>query len=265
MSKKIYRKDSPPPRGEEEGAGPAGPGGELRLQRFLAMAGLGSRRGCEALIEAGRVRVHGREAAKLGMKVLPGRDRVYCDGKPVRAMKPESILLHKPRNYTCEEDPRRPGKSIAVLYPMLRPFPVAVGLQRNASGIILLSSDGELNLALKRRAGSLERKFNLRVKEKIPEEVLENLKRGVPLDGIRHPLEAISFLRAEEGVHWYQVAVRGHKEGMLDRAFLAVGRPIQRMVQVGIAGVDGSLLPKGHSRSLTPKELSIIRQAAGLS
>jgi 23S rRNA pseudouridine2605 synthase len=120
----------------------------VRLQKVLARAGISSRRGGEALIVAGRVRVNDRVVTELGTRVHPERDRVTVDGRPVAIEAPVYVLLHKPDETVCAADPEVDARGRTTVVSLLRGlrtrvFPVG-RLDYHTRGVLLLTNDGEL-------------------------------------------------------------------------------------------------------------------------
>ena len=115
-----------------------------RLQKILAHAGIASRRKCEELILAGRVRVNGKIVSELGTKAEPARDRIEVDGAPIQIEKKMYVALHKPRGYLSDIDEER-GKRLAVeLVPSRERLYAAGRLDLNSEGLLLLTNDGDL-------------------------------------------------------------------------------------------------------------------------
>lgn len=238
--------------------------GSIRLQKYLAMAGYGSRRACETLIAKGQVRVRGISKIEPGCKVTPGVDAVFVRGRQVTTKPSESILFNKPRGWTCNVDERHPNHSIVDLNPELKAYPVLVGLPRDASGLILLSTDGHLHQRMKAQLRNTERRLNIRVKEEIKPDTQERLMQGISLDGVRRKVEKLRFLKRDKAYFWYDLYVRDLREQWLEKMFLIFQHPIQRMRQVAVAGVQDGLLKQSHARLLTTKEVRELRAHVGL-
>ena len=237
----------------------------VRLQKYLAMSGLGSRRRCEELIAAGEVRVAGRGRVELGMKVVPGVDKVFYRGAAVRPAATATLLFHKPRGWSCAPDPLRPGHAIQDLAPELAPYAVGVGLEREVAGLVLLTNDGALHQAITRRLRYLERVFEVRLKQKLDPKEMRTLERGLLLENQRAALDGIKYLRDDEEARpWYEARLRGEREGLLRRLFLTLGHPVQRAFQVAVAGISDPQLKRSCIRELTPVETLHLRREIGM-
>ena len=157
----------------------------MRLQKFLARAGAASRRGSENLMTAGRITVNGEVVTELGSKVDPLVDEVAVDGRVVRlADGPVTLMLHKPAGYvTTMSDPQgRP--TVAELVPAAEHpglFPIG-RLDRDTTGLLLFSTDGELGHALLRPRGHVEKVYTALVEGRPSAAQLEHLREGIELD-----------------------------------------------------------------------------------
>src|ERR1700730_8993509 len=156
-----------------------------RLARYLAHAGIASRRHAEILIEAGRVRVNGRVVTTQGARIDPERDGVTVDGKPVQfTIKPVYILLHKPVGYvSTANDPQKRPTVLDLLPPELRRLRVyPVGrLDIDTSGLLLLTNDGDFALHLTHPRYSMEKHYRVLVRGYPPASALAALRRGVEI------------------------------------------------------------------------------------
>ncbi len=233
----------------------------IRLQKFLASAGIASRRESEELIKAGSISVNGKKA-KLGQKVTPGKDTVRFRGKVVEEQEKVSILFNKPRGFLCNDDGReRDDKErLSHAFPELKGYPVVIGLEKEASGIILLSNDGDLHQAIAAKYKQIQRGFLIRVKEEISERDLKRLTTGINVDDQRYFLDSITLHKKENDQTWYNISCTNQKDKMLEKLFKTVQHPLQRIQQIEFASIQDQHLKKGIGRILTHKELSILKQ-----
>lgn len=235
---------------------------ELRLQKVLARAGLGSRRACEDLIREGRVTVNGR-VATLGDRVDPRADRVEVDGGRV-PLDPELryLALHKPRGVvTTARDPQgRPD--VSRYYPEgVRVFPVG-RLDRDTEGLLLLTNDGELANRLLHPRYGVEREYLAEVEGRPTERALTALRRGVELeDG---PARATSARRVggsgERGA--VRVVMTEGRKREVRRLLAAVGLPVRRLVRVRVGPIRLGRLRPGEVRELEPAEVRELLRGA---
>ena len=242
---------------------------EERLHKVLATAGLGSRRMLEARIEAGEVQVNGA-AATLGSGVKAG-DRVEIDGKRFvvisdSAEHAQVIAYNKPEGVvTTREDPEgRP--TVFEQLPRLKGARwIAVGrLDINTTGLLLLTTDGDLANALMHPRSELEREYICRVHGEVPDEVVERLRSGVDLeDGPAHFDEVAVISRG--GSHsWFRVVIREGRNREVRRMWEAVGLMVSRLKRVRYANVElPRLLKREHSAELDAAQVKGLRDLAG--
>ena len=237
-----------------------------RLQKFLARGGAASRRGAEALIVAGRVKVNDRVVTALGSKVDPAKDLVTLDGKLISAPEAGSYyLLYKPPGcVTTAADPE--GRPTAMQYlagVRGRVFPVG-RLDYDAEGAVLFTDDGELANRLAHPRYGHRRVYLVKVKGEPDARALERMAAGVRLeDGPACALEVAVHERAERNV-WIRVVVGEGRNHLVKRLCEAVGLSVQRLFrpEFGGVGVDG--LRPGQFRALTADEVRGLRRAVGL-
>jgi 23S rRNA pseudouridine2605 synthase len=232
---------------------------DLRLQKFLANAGVASRREAEKLISSGKIYVNGRKAS-LGQKVTPEKDRVTYKGKVVEAEEKITFLFHKPRGFLCNHDGRRDGESIYEHFEELRPYRVAIGLEKNASGLILLTNDGDLLQDIAQNYRRIKRVFSIRVKGQLEEKLLKKLEEK----GVQHGSNHINFdhfkeTKVEKERTWYECSLFDQRDQLLEKVFLQLQHPIQRIHQIGFGSLRDQLLKKSKGRPLTAKELQQLR------
>jgi 23S rRNA pseudouridine2605 synthase len=238
----------------------------VRLQKFLAGAGIASRRKAEELILAGRVKVNAKAVTELGTKIEPDRDLVTVDGKLVAA--PESrayYLLYKPSGcVTTASDPE--GRPTALEYlrgVKQRVFPVG-RLDWDAEGAVLFTDDGELANRLAHPRYGHRRTYLVKVRgEPAPEQLLR-MTAGVRLeDGPAKALEATEHEHAEKNV-WIRVVVGEGRFHLVKRLCEAVGLQVQRLFRPEFGGVTVEGLRAGRFRPLSAAEVRQMRSLVGL-
>ncbi|HVO19530.1 MAG TPA: pseudouridine synthase [Anaeromyxobacter sp.] len=235
---------------------------EERLQKFLARGGAASRRGAEALIAAGRVKVNDRVVTALGTKVDPAKDLVTLDGRLVSAPEAGSYyLLYKPPGcVTTASDPE--GRPTAMQYlaeVRTRLFPVG-RLDYDAEGAVLFTDDGELANRLAHPRYGHRRVYLVKVKGEPDPRALARMAAGVRLeDGPARALEAEVHERADRNV-WIRVRVAEGRYHLVKRLCEAVGLSVQRLFRPEFGGVSVQGLRPGQFRALTPAEVRAMRQ-----
>ena len=156
----------------------------VRLQKFLAEAGVASRRAGEQIILAGRVAVNGKTVEELGAKVDPDHDKVSVDGKPIRAKRKLYLALNKPRRLVCSRKDELDRPTIYELLPREWDHLHSVGrLDYNSEGLIFLTNDGEFSLRLTHPRYGVHKKYLVTVEGRVEGEMLSRFTRGVFYQG----------------------------------------------------------------------------------
>jgi len=238
-----------------------------RLARFLAHAGIASRRHAETLIAEGRVQVNGLLVTTQGTRIDPQRDRVCVDGKPVQATAQQVyVLLHKPVGYvTTAHDPQgRP--TVLDLLPAelraLRVYPVG-RLDIDTSGLLLLTNDGAFALHLSHPRYVQEKRYEALVRGHPSAVTLEALRKGVTFtedDGRRHrsaPAQ-VRLLRQSGADSWLALTIHEGRKRQVRRMLTAVGHPVSRLSRVAIGSLSLKNVPLGKWRYLTEAEVQTL-------
>jgi 23S rRNA pseudouridine2605 synthase len=237
-----------------------------RLQKILAAAGLGSRRSCEQLIEAGRVQVNGR-AATLGMSADPAADKITVDGSTLRtAAALQTFALYKPRGVVSSLAPQGNRATVRDLLPVQgRYFPVG-RLDMDSEGLILLTNDGELAQHLSHPRYEVEKEYRVLVARRPSEEQLETWRRGVVLEeDIRtSPMQVVVESPEGRGA-WLRVVMHEGRKHELRDIGRCLGLPVVRIIRLKIGSLALSGLRPGQYRELTPAEIGALRASGAKS
>jgi len=242
---------------------------QMRLQRFLAQAGVASRRKAEELITSGHVRVNGRVVTELGTKVDARKDEVAVDGRRVQAQEHVYVLVNKPRGcVTTLEDPEgRPTVMRLVRGIDARLYPVG-RLDFNTEGAMLLTNDGDLAHALMHPSHGVEKTYHVKLRGLATPDVLEAFRSGVTLDdGSRTAPARAVLLGASEGGHntWMEVTIHEGKNRQIHRMAEALGHQVAKLHRIRYAGLDVDDLRPGTWRLLHDDEVARLRKLAGLA
>ncbi|RIK34738.1 MAG: pseudouridine synthase [Chloroflexi bacterium] len=246
---------------------------EERLQKVMAAAGVGSRRACEQLIAAGKVRVNGRLVSELGAKVDPEQVQITVDGKPVHLPQRHLYLMvHKPRGVLGDigDDPDgRPTVLDLAPAGMRRVFPVG-RLDLHSEGLMLLTDDGELAHHLTHPRFQHPKTYYVLVEQRPGESALAQFRRGVDLpEGRSAPasIRVVQRLPAElnlgagptQGV-WLEVVLREGKKRQIRHMTAAIGHPTLRLVRWAIGPLTLGSLKAGETRPLSRRDITALRQ-----
>jgi pseudouridine synthase len=238
---------------------------EIRLQRFLAQAGVASRRKAEELIVAGRVKVNGQVVTELGTKVDPDQDKVVLAGKRLLAERPVHLMLNKPRGYvTTLSDPEgRPTVMTFLRRAGARVFPVG-RLDFNTEGLLICTNDGDLAHALMHPKHEVRKTYHVKLQGMLGPETVQAWQRGVTLDdGDRTAPAEVKILGNTGKNSWLEVSIHEGKNRQIHRTAEALGFRLLKLTRVGYGGLVLDDLKVGHTRPLTREELERLRRAAG--
>ncbi len=242
---------------------------EERLHKVLAQAGLGSRRALEERIAQGMVKVNG-EVARTGQSISSG-DRIELDGKTFVATaltEPSSVLIYnKPEGQvTSREDPEgRP--TIFEALPRLKGARwIAVGrLDINTTGLLLLTTDGELANALMHPSNAIEREYVCRIPGEVSDAVVDRLARGVALEDGPAKFETIERINASGSHSWFQVVVTEGRNREVRRLWESQGCQVSRLKRVRYGDVTlPRLLKRGQCVEMDAEKVEAIRRQFGL-
>lgn len=234
----------------------------LRLNKFLAMAGVGSRRKNDELILSGAVKINGRTVHELGIRVYPSKDLITVNGKRiVPAKRNVYIILNKPKDcITTVSDEK--GRTTVMDYVRLkeRIFPVG-RLDRNTTGVLILTNDGELANKLMHPRFEAEKVYRVALNKPVTDEHIGLLRRGVKLsDGIARALRA-EAIRGSGRIK-VLIALREGRNREVRRIFEVLGYDVKQLERISFSGITQEGLQRGRWRYMTNREVSHLRDLA---
>lgn len=227
------------------------------------MAGLGSRRKMDALIAEGAVTINGKPVTSLGVRVDPVRDRVMVEGRVIGLTeKPIYILFNKPKDtITTVSDER--GRRTVMDYVRVRQRVFPVGrLDRNTTGVLILTNDGVLSHSLLHPKYEIERVYRVTTDRAVQDDELSKLRRGVHLeDGLARAKDAeiIEGSRRKKVI----LSIGEGRNREVRRLFEALGHDVRQLDRVSYAGLSPVGVPRGSWRFLTKEEVQWLRQQVG--
>jgi len=233
---------------------------EVRLQKFLAECGVGSRRKMEQFIREGRVRVNGQVVTELGRKINPESDKVEVNRRPVRAAPKGIMLLNKPRGVvsTLNDPEGRPTVAEFLTKHYTSYFPVG-RLDYDSTGLMILTNDGEMAERLMHPRFGFERVYEARVEGSVAQSTLDKLRAGVRLsDGVVEADGAV--LRSDENSTWVQVTIKEGRNRVVRRVFEKLGHPVMKLKRTTYGPFKIGRLQVGQVRALTLNEYLQVRR-----
>lgn len=236
----------------------------IRLQKFLADAGVCSRRAAETLISTGEVWVNGT-AATLGQKVTPGVDRVTVSGKPVRttAQPRLTFAVHKPRGLVCSnEDPHHAATVFDLLPRELSRyrFFCAGRLDLDSEGLVILTTDGDLANRLMHPSQTVVKRYQVTLKQPFPAGRLIQLIRGVTIEGERLKVERAALINAGADQTASDLDVHMHhgKKREIRQLFTSLGYDVKRLRRYQIGALKLKGIPLRAGRLLAAKDIASL-------
>lgn len=232
----------------------------VRLHKYLAECGIGSRRKMEKYIVEGRVGVNGKIIKDLGTKIDPSTDRVEVDHKPVRSAIKGIVLFNKPRGVvsTVDDPEGRPTVTDYMTKKYKSYYPVG-RLDWESTGLIICTNDGEVAERLMHPRFGFKRVYHARIEGSITTGTIEKLGRGVRLaDG---PAKAeVEILSGDQKSTWVEVTVEEGRNRLVRRLFERVEHPVMKLKRVAHGPFTLGKLEPGEIRPLTEKEYSDMRR-----
>ncbi len=231
----------------------------VRLQKFLADAGVASRRASEELITAGRVEVNGQPIAKLGSKVDPLHDRVTVDGKEVRVRRKLYVALHKPRGCVCSRKDELERPTVYELLPKEWSNLYSVGrLDYDTEGLLLLTNDGDFSLRLTHPRYGVRKKYVATVDGRVEPAMLEKFVRGIFHQGERLKAEKAHLVSASSQRSTVELELAEGKNREVRRLFESQNLSVKRLVRMQVGKIKLGELKPGKWRTLTEPEIKSL-------
>ncbi len=257
------------PPGKPRGAGESPPGEIVRLQKFLALCGLGARRKMEEVISAGRVTVNG-VTAMLGAKVNVEADSIKLDGRRLRLPDDHIYLaLHKPPHTLSSVSDDRQRPLVMELIPEKfrhRVHPVG-RLDFDSEGLLLFTTDGALTLKLTHPRYKLFKTYWVKIRGAAKEKDLDKIRRGMVIEGRRtlpllaQPMQRKMGKSPTASNSWLEVRMLEGRKNQIRELFFRIGHPVIRLIRQAVGPVVLGPLPPGECRRLSPEEVAALKNA----
>ncbi len=233
--------------------------GLIRLNKYLSNAGICSRREADTFIEAGAVKVNGKIITQLGYKVSPG-DKVQFGENTVHKEKSVYILLNKPKGYITTTDDERDRATVLDLIHGVEERIYPVGrLDRNTSGLLLLTNDGDLATKLMRPKYMIPKVYHVELDKPLKPDDIEKIKNGIELeDGFIKP-DDIAYVEGAETKKEIGIEIHSGRNRIVRRIFESLGYMVIKLDRVLYAGLTKKNLPRGKWRMLADNEVRMLK------
>ncbi len=232
---------------------------EVRLNKFISNAGVCSRRDADILIQEGKIKVNKEVIREMGYKVKPG-DKVYYNGKLLKREKAVYILLNKPKDFiTTMEDPegRKTVMSLVKNAADERIYPVG-RLDRNTTGLLLFTNDGELAKKLSHPSYEIKKIYQVDLNKPITDEDFEKIKQGLKLEDGLAEVDEIAILSKDKSILGVEIHIGRNR--IVRRIFEHLGYDVIRLDRVMYGPLTKKDLARGKWRALTDKEVVLLQK-----
>ncbi len=232
----------------------------MRINKYIASAGVTSRRKADELIEEGKVKVNGAVLMNPGYHVEDG-DVVEVDGQTIR---PESklvyYLLNKPTGYVTSTADEEGRAVVTELVPdTVRVFPVG-RLDYNTSGLLILTNDGELSNKLMHPSHEFDKKYLARVQGIVSRSEAARLAKGIDIGGFVTSPAEVNLIRHDKNSTVVEITIHEGKNRQVRRMFKAINHPVEELCRVGLGKLTIGKLAVGQCRKLSPAEVDYLKR-----
>ncbi len=232
----------------------------MRINQYIASAGITSRRKADDLIAEGRVRINGKILANPGYHVQDG-DVVEVDGNKIKKEeKKVYYLLNKPIGYVTSTADKEGRPVVTDLVPdTVRVFPVG-RLDFNTSGLLILTNDGDLSNKLMHPSHEFDKKYLVRCKGTVTLAEVKRLQSGVNIGGFVTSPAEVKLIRHDKNSTVAEITIHEGKNRQVRRMFKAIGHPVDELCRVGLGRLEIGRLAVGQCRKLSPAEVEYLKR-----
>lgn len=234
--------------------------GTIRLNKYIANTGICSRREADELIKAGAVSVNGKIVTEMGYKVKPG-DTVNYGGQTIRQERKVYILLNKPKDYiTTVDDPQKRKTVLELIKGACKERVYPVGrLDRNTTGLLLLTNDGELTKKLTHPSSNIKKIYHVLTDKNVSKQDIVKLTEGFRLDDGFTKADSAAYVDTAESKKEIGIELHSGKNRIVRRMMEHLGYKVVKLDRVVFAGLTKKDLPRGRWRFLTEKEIGMLK------
>lgn len=232
----------------------------MRINKYIASAGITSRRKADELIEQGEVKVNGAVLTNPGYQVNEG-DVVEVSGSIVEPVtKMVYYLLNKPTGYVTSTYDKEGRAIVTELVPdTVRVFPVG-RLDYNTSGLLIMTNDGELSNKLMHPSHQFDKKYLARVVGTVTIKEAEKLARGVDIGGFVTSPAEVNLIRHDRNSTLIEITIHEGKNRQVRRMFDSLGHPVEELTRIGLGNLTIGKLAVGQCRKLSPAEVEYLKR-----
>lgn len=233
-----------------------------RLNKFLAHAGVGSRRQCDALIQAGRVVINGVRITSPGVRVNPDTDKVSVDDTPVHSERKVYWVFHKPRGVLCTNyDPAGRMKALDFLGHVDQRIYTVGRLDQDSEGLLLLTNDGDLANQLMHPRYGVEKTYLVQVAGFPSQDDQKKLLAGVFLADGKVKAKRVKRMKVQGQSTWLRITLNEGKNREIRRMLAKLGHKVMRLRRIAIGPVKLDRLPPRKSRKLSKTEFDALARS----
>lgn len=239
------------------------PPSKLRLQKYLARCGIGSRRACEEYIRQGLVTVDGVVVREQGVSVDPAVSEVCFRGKPVGEQPKNYIILNKPKDVICTSSDPQGRRTFLDLLPPMDSRVYTVGrLDRDSEGLLLVTNDGELAARLTHPRHHIPKVYQVWTDAPLNESDVQKFLKGVMHDGEKLTASGVRMAEPNGKGPCFEITLLEGKNRQIRRMFAAVGREVVRLRRVRVGPLELRGLRIGQWRNLAAEEVAALKRSA---
>ncbi|WP_075091044.1 pseudouridine synthase [Haloferula sp. BvORR071] len=228
----------------------------IRLNKFLASCGVGSRRACDTLVQEGHVEINGKPCLNPAERVEPN-DFVKVDGKRVQAKQTNTVMFYKPRGYVCSREDELGRETIyTILPPILQHLHHVGRLDRDSEGLLILTNDGDLSQKLMHPSKSVEKEYIVTANQPVLNEHLDLFISGIYVENVRMKAKEVQRLSSRR----YRIVLETGLKRQIRQMFLTLGYKVEKLVRIRIGRLILGDFPMGAWRPLEQVEIDALQQ-----
>ena len=234
--------------------------GSMRLNQYLAHAGICSRREADKLIEAGVVKVNGKVITKMGCRVY-STDIVKFNGRTLKSEKKRYLLLNKPRNYSCRIDNFYSNDSVfSLIKGCCKEKILPVGrLNKSTSGLLLFTNDEKLSSKLSNPKHKIKKIFHISLSKPLRSFDLKKIKDGLIINGEKISIDSISYVQGKEKTE-VGIELKSNKRNIVSKIFEDLNYKVVRLDLVLLGGLTKKDIPRKKYRFITEEEINLLKR-----